>query len=137
MIRQTWKMAISAVFANKLRTFLTMLGVIIGVAALIILVSIADGATTSVSDRISSMGSSYLMVRVTDDKENPIRLSELSELFEEESIGEYAPYGRTSATGKSGYHRRNHDGIWHDGLLFLHHESGTGSRKIFEKTGCG
>lgn len=103
MIRQTWKMAISAVLANKLRTFLTMLGVIIGVAALVILVSIADGATTSVSDRISSMGSNYLMVRVTDDKENPIRLSEMSELFEEESIGEYAPYGRTSATGKSGY----------------------------------
>ena len=50
MIRQTWKMAISAVLANKLRTFLTMLGVIIGVAALIILVSIADGATTSLSD---------------------------------------------------------------------------------------
>lgn len=103
MIRQTWKMAISAVLANKLRTFLTMLGVIIGVAALIILVSIADGASTSVSDRISSMGSNYLLVRVTDDKENPIRLLELSELFEEETIEEYAPYGRTSATGKSGY----------------------------------
>ena len=35
---QTWKMAWSAVCANKLRTFLTMLGIIIGVAALIILV---------------------------------------------------------------------------------------------------
>ena len=41
---QTAKMAWNAVCANKLRTFLTMLGIIIGVAALIVLVSLADGA---------------------------------------------------------------------------------------------
>lgn len=101
MIIQTWKMALSAVFANKLRTFLTMLGIIIGVAALITLVSITDGATSSVSDRISSMGSSFLMVRVVDDKENPIKLGELKELFTDEEFGEYAPYGRSSVTGKT------------------------------------
>ena len=78
MIRQTWKMAISAVFANKMRTFLTMLGIIIGVAALIILVSIADGATSSVSDSISSIDSNYLTVQISDDKENPVRISEES-----------------------------------------------------------
>lgn len=107
MIRQTWKMAWSAVLTNKLRTFLTMLGVIIGVAALVVLVSIADGATNSVSDRISSMGSDFLMVQVLDDKENPIRLSELAELFDDDTIGAYAPYGRTSATGQSGYTEGN------------------------------
>ncbi len=107
MIRQTWKMAWSAVLTNKLRTFLTMLGVIIGVAALVVLVSIADGAKSSVSDRISSMGSDFLMVQVLDDKENPIRLSELSELFDDDTIGAYAPYGRTSATGQSGYTEGN------------------------------
>ena len=63
MIVQTWKMAISSVFANKLRTFLTMLGIIIGVSALIILVSIADGASTLVSDSISSIGTNYLTVQ--------------------------------------------------------------------------
>ena len=107
MIRQTWKMAWSAVLTNKLRTFLTMLGVIIGVAALVVLVSIADGATNSVSDRISSMGSDFLMVQVLDDKENPIRLSELAELFDDDTIGAYAPYGRTSVTGQSGYTEGN------------------------------
>ena len=70
---QTWKMAWSAVCANKLRTFLTMLGIIIGVAALIILVSIADGAGDSVSGQISEMGSNYLSVRITDQKENPLQ----------------------------------------------------------------
>ena len=74
MIFQSVKMAWNAVAANKLRTFLTMLGIIIGVVALIVLVSIANGATTSVTDEISGMGSSYLTVSITDDKENPLRL---------------------------------------------------------------
>ena len=103
MIGQTWKMAVSAVFANKLRTFLTMLGIIIGVAALVILVSIADGASTSVSDSISAMGTNYFTVQITDDKENPLRMSEFSTLFKNDAIEAAAPMGRTSVTGKSGY----------------------------------
>ena len=103
MLIQTWKMAWSAVFANKLRTFLTMLGIIIGVSALIILVSIADGATGNVSEQISSIGSNYLMVQITDDKENPLRLSEFSELIRDNAIEAAAPVGRTSVTVKSGY----------------------------------
>lgn len=100
---QTWKMAWSAVCANKLRTFLTMLGIIIGVMALVVLVSIADGATSSVSDQISDMGSSYLTVSISDDKENPLRLTEFSRLFQDDAIEETAPIGRTSVTAKSGY----------------------------------
>lgn len=100
---QTGKMAWNAVCANKLRTFLTMLGIIIGVAALIILVSIADGAGNSVSSQISEMGSNYLSVRISDNKENPLKLTEFSELFDEEVFLSSAPVGRTSATGKSGY----------------------------------
>ena len=92
MIKQTWKMAISAVFANKMRTFLTMLGIIIG-----------DGATSSVSDSISSIDSNYLTVQISDDKENPVRISEIYDLFDDKAIEAAAPIGRTSATGKSGY----------------------------------
>ncbi len=103
MIFQSVKMAWSAITANKLRTFLTMLGIIIGVAALIVLVSIADGATTSVTDEISGMGASYLTVSITDDKENPLRWKELSEFMEPEEIEAAAPYARTSVTAKSGY----------------------------------
>lgn len=104
MIWQTWKMSWAAVCANKLRTFLTMLGIIIGVIALVVLVSIADGATASVSDQISSMGASYLTVQVLDDKENPLRMAEFSGLFDEaEEIRAAAPFARTSVTAKSGY----------------------------------
>lgn len=103
MIVQTGKMAWSAVCANKMRTFLTMLGIIIGVAALIILVSIADGAGNSVSSQISQMGSNYLSVQISDNKENPLKLSEFFEFLDEEEFAEAAPVGRTSVTAKSGY----------------------------------
>ena len=70
---QSFKMAWHAVSTNKLRTFLTMLGIMIGVVALVVLVSIADGATTSVTEEISGMGPSYLTVTISDDKENPLK----------------------------------------------------------------
>ncbi len=103
MIIQTGKMAWNAVCGNKLRTFLTMLGIIIGVASLIVLVSIADGAGNSVSNQISEMGSDYLSVRISDDKENPLKLSEFTDLLDQEEFLSFAPIGRTSVTAKSGY----------------------------------
>ena len=103
MFFQSIKMAWHAVTVNKLRTFLTMLGIIIGVVALIVLVSIADGATSSVTDEISGMGSSYLTVSISDDKENPLRLSELSGFSEPDEIEAVAPFSRTSVTAKNGY----------------------------------
>ena len=103
MIFQSMKMAWHAVVSNKLRSFLTMLGIIIGVVALIVLVSIANGATSSVTDQISSMGSSYLTVTITDDKENPLRLKELSDFCEPEEVDKVAPVSWTSVTAKTSY----------------------------------
>lgn len=103
MIFQSMKMAWHAVVSNKLRSFLTMLGIIIGVVALIVLVSIANGATSSVTDQISSMGSSYLTVIITDDKGNPLRLKELSDFCEPEEVDEVAPVSWTSVTAKTSY----------------------------------
>lgn len=103
MILQSMKMAWHAVVSNKLRSFLTMLGIIIGVVALIVLVSIANGATSSVTDQISSMGSSYLTVTISDDKENPLRLKELSDFCEPEEVDEVAPVSWTSVTAKTSY----------------------------------
>ena len=103
MIFQSVKMAWNAVAANKMRTFLTMLGIIIGVASLIVLVSIANGATSSVTDEISDMGSSYLTVTISDDKENPLKWKELDNFTQSEEVAEAAPVARTSVTAKSGY----------------------------------
>ena len=45
MLLQSVKMAVSSILSNKMRTFLTMLGMIIGVVSLVVLVSIVNGAT--------------------------------------------------------------------------------------------
>lgn len=103
MIFQSLKMAWHAIISNKFRTFLTMLGVLIGVAALIVLVSIVNGATASVTDTIDQMGNSYLTVTINDDKENPLRLKELSEFTRSDEIEAAAPFANTNVTAKSGY----------------------------------
>lgn len=54
--------SIRSLFANKLRTFLSMLGIIIGVTAMIAVVSIGQGATASITERISSLGSNVFMI---------------------------------------------------------------------------
>lgn len=56
------EIAFSGIKANKLRSSLTMLGVIIGVAAVIIMISVGQGASKKISSQISSMGSNLLLV---------------------------------------------------------------------------
>ena len=56
------KVAIRALSRNKLRTALTMLGIIIGVSAVIVLVSIGQGAQSMVLDQIAGMGSNMMFV---------------------------------------------------------------------------
>lgn len=103
MLLQSIKMAFSAISASKMRSFLTMLGIIIGVIALVVLVSIVNSATTSITDEVSSMGNDMLTVTIMDDKENPLRMNELTELQQEESVGLVAPYTQTNMTAKHSY----------------------------------
>lgn len=100
---QTLKMAWNAVTANKLRTFLTMLGIMIGVTALIVLVSIGDGASNTVSSQISDMGTDYMSVQISDDKDDPIRISEFMTMFDNDALGDAAPVSRTNVTGSTSY----------------------------------
>ena len=97
---QAFKMAIKSISGNKIRAILTMLGIIIGVMALVVLVSLVDGATSSVTDTISNLGSNLLTVTVSDDKGDPVKLSTLEEWEQEEGIGQIAPSASTDATVK-------------------------------------
>lgn len=56
------KIAISSLFRNKMRTALTMLGIVIGIASVIAMVSIGQASTQSVQTELSSMGSNMIMV---------------------------------------------------------------------------
>ena len=59
---QILRVASRALFRNKLRSFLTTLGVVIGVAAVIAMVSIGEGAKKRVQDSFASMGADLLIV---------------------------------------------------------------------------
>ena len=120
---QTISMAFRAIAANKIRAFLTMLGVIIGVMSVIVLVSIGQGTTASITDSISSMGTNLLTVNIqtrrvgmgmpgfgasrnsrnTGSKGTVIlKLPEILALEEDESIAYVSPVCSGSLTVKAG-----------------------------------
>lgn len=103
MMQQSVKMAWKSISSNKMRSFLTMLGIIIGVLALVVLVSLVSGATSSVNDQISSMGANLIQVSVMDDKDKPVKLSDLEDLAEEEEIRETAPVAQINSTASTTY----------------------------------
>lgn len=103
MFFQSLKMALSSIASNKMRSFLTMLGIIIGVVSLVVLVSIANGATSSVTESISSMGTNLLTVTISDNKENPLKLAELSTFTDNDDIALISPVAQSNSTAKSGY----------------------------------
>jgi putative ABC transport system permease protein len=68
------KSAITTIKQNKFRTFLTMLGIIIGVTSVIIMLAIGEGSKKSIQDSISSMGSNMLMVHPGSEQQGGMRL---------------------------------------------------------------
>ena len=67
MIFQSFKMALKSILSHKMRSFLTMLGIIIGVFALVVLVSLVRGASNSITDSVNELGTDLISVSVLDD----------------------------------------------------------------------
>ena len=63
MLLNTLFLALRSIRRNLLRSFLTILGIVIGVSAVITMVTLGKGATQSVQMQISSLGTNLLMVR--------------------------------------------------------------------------
>lgn len=62
MILQIFKIAFRALLSNKVRSFLTMLGIIIGVTSVILMISIGDGLKVSITNQLSNFGSDQIYV---------------------------------------------------------------------------
>ena len=103
-LSQAGKMAFSAVLSNKLRSFLTMLGIIIGVMAVTVLVSLVQGATGEIMTQLDELGGDQLIVSITNTQKR-MTLTEAISLTEEEDIGFVSPSisgnGKANAEGKS------------------------------------
>jgi putative ABC transport system permease protein len=63
LLGEILRVAFGAIAANKMRSFLTMLGIIIGIAAVITMVSLGEGAQRDVQQRLQAMGTNVLTVR--------------------------------------------------------------------------
>ena len=99
MIRKIMKLSLKSILNNKMRSFLTMLGIIIGVMAVVILVSITQGAATGITDCISDMGSQLITATISDS-EVSVSADEIESLEAYPSIDSAAPVISSSETVK-------------------------------------
>ena len=80
---QSFKLALKSIWGNKMRSFLTMLGIIIGVAAVIILVSLVNGYMGTIVENFASMGVNQINVNVTNLTSRTVSPDEMYGFFEE------------------------------------------------------
>ncbi|HIU87806.1 MAG TPA: ABC transporter permease [Candidatus Avilachnospira avistercoris] len=80
---ESFKMAIKSIWSNKMRSFLTMLGIIIGVAAVIILVSVVNGYMSTMIESFTSMGVDRINVSVNNMSSRSLDPDDMYEFFDE------------------------------------------------------
>ena len=100
MLWQCIKMALKAIAANRMRAFLTMLGIIVGVLALVVLVSLVTSAGDAVTEQVEGLGTDLIRVSILDDGGRPLGLDELPAFTMHEDIGAVAPVSQVSATAR-------------------------------------
>ncbi len=101
---QAIKIAFKNITMNKLRAVLTMLGIIIGVAAVIALTSLGMGASNSVSDEIAGLGTTTVSVNLSGNssEEEVVDYDELMAFAEYDEVKAVSPTVTTSSTLKNG-----------------------------------
>ena len=107
MYKEGFLMAWASLVANKMRSLLTMLGIIIGVAAVIALVSIGYGVRSQIQDSISSLGSNLLMVypgaprtpgvRPTADSQKTLKLEDYTTISHLQDVDMASPVSAGSS----------------------------------------
>lgn len=101
---QAIKISFKNITMNKLRAILTMLGIIIGVAAVIALTSLGMGASQSVSDEVSSLGSTTVSISLSGNSsdEEVVTYDELMSFEDLSEVEAVSPTVTTSSTLKNG-----------------------------------
>lgn len=101
---QSFKLAMKSIWSNKMRSFLTMLGIIIGVASVIILVSLVNAYMSYMTDSFSSMGTNQITVNMINLSSRSVSDEEIYEFYSEqgEVFDEISPMVSISGTIKHG-----------------------------------
>ena len=116
------KMALKNIWANKVRTLLTMLGIIIGISSVILIISIGNGATDLITSELGNLGKGQIAFMVTDYQEKyEITQDDLAAIREIDGVKAASGqvyYEGTTSTKKDDF-KINFIGIDEDGFTFL------------------
>lgn len=116
------KMALKNIWANKVRTLLTMLGIIIGISSVILIISIGNGATGLITSELGSLGKGQIGFAVTDDQEKYLitqdDLAAIRKIDGVKAASGQVYYEGTASTKKDDF-KINFIGIDQDGFTFL------------------
>lgn len=104
---QAIKMAFSSILSNKMRSFLTMLGVIIGVTAVITLISLGQGSTRRVTSQIESLGTNLIIINITGGRNRSVTEEDLERIKNIPGVSEIAPVLSGGVTVKAGNKNTN------------------------------
>lgn len=99
---QALRMAFKAIASNKMRSFLTMLGIVIGISSVIIMLAVGNGSKQTISNSIEGMGTNLLTVSLTGSKTATLSSSDISTLTKNKNIKNVAPDLTGTATVKAG-----------------------------------
>lgn len=80
------KIAVKALFRNRMRTFLSVLGIVIGVAAVIAMVAMGEGSKQSIKEQMTSMGTNAIIVMPNRDRRGGVQTESAVSLEEEDVI---------------------------------------------------
>lgn len=98
---QITKVAIKNITSNKLRSILTMIGLIIGISSVIVLVGISRGSSKAVTSQVQQLGTDILTISIYSS-DYSLPYDKLNELAEIENIDEVVPYKTISKTVSRG-----------------------------------
>ncbi|WMJ79266.1 ABC transporter permease [Clostridium sp. MB40-C1] len=90
-LRKLGKMAISSIWSNKIRSFLTMLGIIIGISSVIVLVGLGQGTKQQIQSQIESLGTNLITINITGKRNIAFTNEDIEELKSKPGIKEIAP----------------------------------------------
>ncbi|RHN00214.1 ABC transporter permease [Dielma fastidiosa] len=102
-VKQAFKMAVKSIKGNRFRSFLTMLGIIIGVASVIVLVALINGFSSDMSESFSTLGTELITVNITGrSADNQVAVDEMIEVLDSsENLAYCSPQVNISVTAKA------------------------------------
>ena len=99
---QAVRMAMKSLRSNKMRSFLTILGIVIGISSVIILIGIGDGSKQAITSSIEGMGTNLLTASLTGSSAQSLTDSELKTIRAFPSVSDATPDLTGTATAKAG-----------------------------------